>query len=398
MRFGVNYIPSGRWLHCWLDFDEESIREDLLAIRSLGFDHIRAHLLWSYFQTDPGRTSPRSMANLERFVSLCEETGLDFVLSLFTGWMSGFYFIPAWMRFGQDFRMFSDPACREPQRFYIREIAKVAAKSPAFLGFDLGNELSCVAGRDRNYSMAACDDWHRDMLRVCEEAAPGKLHNNGVDHQPWFGDFSFSRDVLSNTGAVNALHCWTYFTGAYKRRGGLLGTASTRLADYMAALAKAYSRDPRRPVWLQEFGCSRLWCENPGESVEAFTRKTLDALPKIPDLWGFTWWCSHDIGRQLTGFQDLEYDLGLIDAGNRVKPAGELISRWIADFKKAPRVPAPRRAAMICDPGRNGGDFRDNADRFMDLLDRGIDPQIVLPEHAEDTAWLAARGIEEIVG
>ena len=396
MRFGVNYIPSRRWLHSWLDFDEQSIREDLLAIRSLGFDHIRAHLLWSYFQVNPRQMSPRSMENLERFVSLCEETGLDFVLSLFTGWMSGFYFIPAWMRFGQDFGMFSDPAYREPQRFYIREIAKTVAKSPAFLGFDLGNELSCVVSRDKAYSMAVCDDWHRDMLLVCEEEAPGKLHSNGVDQQPWFGDFSFSRGVLSNTGAVNALHCWTYFTGAYKR-GGLLGTASTRLADYMAALAKAYSRDPRRPVWLQEFGCSKLWCGKPGESVEAFTRKTLDALPKIPDLWGFTWWCSHDIGTRFAGFQDLEYDLGLLDAGNRVKPAGELMARWIAGFEKDPVTPAPRRTAMLYRPDRNGEDLWGNADRFMDLLDRGIEPQIVLPEHAEDAAWLSARGIEETI-
>lgn len=396
MRFGVNYIPSRRWLHSWLDFDEQSIRDDLLAIRSLGFDHIRAHLLWSYFQTDPKAMSPRSMANLERFVSLCEETGLDFFLSLFTGWMSGFYFIPAWMRFGQDFGMFSDPACREPQRFYIREIAKTVAGSPSFLGFDLGNELSCVVGRDRAYSMQACDDWHRDMLRVCEEVSPGKLHNNGVDQQPWFSDFSFSRETLSNTGAVNALHCWTYFTGAYLR-GGLLGTSSTRLPDYMAALARAYSRDPDRSVWLQEFGCSRLWCEKPGESVEAFTLKTLDALPRIPGLWGFTWWCSHDIKAQFSCFQDLEYDLGLIDTGNRAKPAGELMSRWISDFRKSPSVPVIRRTAMIYYPDRNGGDLWGNADRFMTLLDRGIDPQIVLPEHAEDPAWLTARGISELI-
>lgn len=397
MRFGVNYIPSKSWLHSWLDFDEQSIREDLLAIRSLGFDHIRAHLLWNYFQPDPRQMSCESMARLERFVALCEETGLDFVLSLFTGWMSGFYFFPAWVRFGQDFAMFSDPAYREPQRFYIREIARVAAGSPAFLGFDLGNELSCVVGRDKAYGMAVSDAWHRDMLAACEEAAPGKMHSNGVDQQPWFSDFSFSRDTLSNTGEVNALHCWTYFSGAIRREGGLLGTSSTRLADYMSALAKAYSRDPRRPVWLQEFGCSATWCERPGESVEAFARKTLDALPKIPDLWGITWWCSHDIARRFSGFQELEYDLGLLDARNRVKPVGELISRWIASYRRAPVSPAPRRVAMVYDPAGNGPDLWGNADRFMKLLDRGIDAQIVLPEHRDDPAWLEARGVTEIV-
>ena len=397
MRYGVNYIPSKRWLHSWLDFDEGSIREDLLAIRSLGFDHIRAHLLWSYFQIGPGELSRESMRHLERFALLCGETGLDFVLSLFTGWMSGFYFIPAWMRFGQDFAMFSDPARRESQRFYIRKIAQAVAGSPAFLGFDLGNELSCVVGRDRAYSPEIADDWHRDMLRVCEEAAPGKLHGSGVDHQPWFSGFSFSRETLSNTGRVSAIHAWTYFTGAVKRPGGLLGVSSIHLPEYMAALAQAYSRDPHRPVWLQEFGCSRLWCAEEKDSVEAFTDRTLDAARDIPDLWGITWWCSHDIRREFSGFDELEYDLGLLDPDNRAKPAGELFAKKIAEARKDPPSPAPRRAAMIYRPEEDRSDFWGNADRFMKLVEAGVRPRIVLPEHAHDPAWLSARGIGEIV-
>lgn len=43
MRFGVNYIPSKNWLYSWIDFDEAAIKEDLKAIKALGFDHIRAH-------------------------------------------------------------------------------------------------------------------------------------------------------------------------------------------------------------------------------------------------------------------------------------------------------------------------------------------------------------------
>lgn len=45
MRFGVNYIPSKKWLYSWADFDENSIREDIKAIKNLGFDHVRTHIL-----------------------------------------------------------------------------------------------------------------------------------------------------------------------------------------------------------------------------------------------------------------------------------------------------------------------------------------------------------------
>ena len=108
MRFGVNYIPSKNWLHNWIDFDETSVKKDLEMIKSIGLDHIRAHLIWPYFQVNPTAMSATAMRNLERFVKICEEEGLDFCLSLFTGWMSGFYFIPSFVSMHWGFSMFSE--------------------------------------------------------------------------------------------------------------------------------------------------------------------------------------------------------------------------------------------------------------------------------------------------
>ena len=78
MRTGVNYIPSGSWLHFWIDFDEERVRKDLENIKKIGADHIRAHLLWHYFQPNAGYMSTTCMKNLERFIALCEEYDIDF--------------------------------------------------------------------------------------------------------------------------------------------------------------------------------------------------------------------------------------------------------------------------------------------------------------------------------
>ena len=395
MRFGVNYIPSKQWLHSWIDFDEGAMREDLLAIRSLGFDHIRAHLLWSYFQINPTQMSRHCMKNLGVFVRLCEEIGLDFCLSLFTGCMSGACYIPAWMRKVNDFRMFSGEAERKGQYYYVEEIAKVVSGSPRFLGFDIGNELSCLAGLDRFADKKTLDAWHLDILALCEKVAPGKLHNSGMDHQPWFYDWSFSREVLANSSRINAVHCWTKFTEAMNR-GGLTETASTHLTQYMTELIRAFCRDPHRPVWLQEQGCSPLWLGK-GDSIAEFARKTLDASADLEDVWGFTWWCSHDIARSFTGYNELEYELGILDTENRPKPYAETISAWIADYRRAPKVPAPRTTAMVWYPDRNGADHWGNADRFMRLIDEGERPTIVLEKDASDSAFLAARGIRKIV-
>ena len=398
MRFGVNYIPSKNWLHNWIDFDERAVREDLEAIRSIGLDHIRAHLIWPYFQVNPTKMSDATMKNLERFTRLCEEVGLDFCLSLFTGWMSGFHFYPSFMKAHRSFAMFSGESEREYEKFYIRQIASVVAQSPNFLGFDLGNELSCVTPLDKNTTIQGNDAWQDDMFAVCEECAPGKLHNNGVDHKPWFFERDFSRSGLANTGALTPLHCWTFFTGA-SQRGGLLSTASLHIGEYMAELAKAYSNDPARKIWIQEFGCSKHWIEAESESIEAFLEGSFQALCETDGMWGLTWWCSHDLPDELSGYDKIEYDLGLLDVNNQPKPAAKVLARLIAQYKQNPIQPVQRSEAMVYQPAKEhtAEESWAFAEKFMAAIEQGKRPAIVLPERANDMDYLSSRGIKHIL-
>ena len=392
MRYGVNYIPRKNWLHSWVDFDENTLKEDLTAIRTLGFDHIRAHLIWSYFQPNAGVMSAYCMQNLERFVSVCEEVGIDFFLSLFTGFMSGFYYFPAWIGRDCSFAMFSGVEEKKAEKFYIQNIAHVVAHSKAFLGFDLGNELSCVTGMDRNADRKTLDLWQREMFAICNACAPGKLHNNGVDHQPWFFERSFSRQGLSNAGNITPLHCWTEFTDV-RNRGGLLGEASIYITDYMASLARSYADDPKRQVWIQEFGCSKLWLGE-GDTIEEFSEKTLDVIADIPDCYGFTWWCSHDLQNKMIGYNLLEYDLGILDSDNKPKPYAKVISAWIQRQKSSPTVPAVRKKALVY---RNDLDAWDNMERYLKIVQSGMKPTVIQPENVQNAAYLQARGIEKIV-
>ena len=396
MRFGVNYIPSKNWLHNWIDFDESSVKKDLETIKSIGLDHIRAHLIWPYFQVNPTAMSSTAMKNLERFVRICEEVGLDFCLSLFTGWMSGFYFIPSFVSMHWGFSMFSGEKEREYQRFYIRNIAAVVCDSPRFLGFDLGNELSCITGLDKNTTIEINDGWQRDMLAVCEECAPGKLHNNGVDHQPWFAERAFSRNGLVSEGAITPLHTWVKFTGAMEH-GGVLSTSSIHIAEYMAELTKAYSKDQNRKIWIQEFGCSKLWLEREGESIEQFVRDSFRVICETENVWGLTWWCSHDLSPELTGYDPLEYDLGLIDINNDLKPAAKVLAELIAEYKKQPIVPIRINEAIIYHPADSDENRWQPAKEFMDMVEKGHRPAIILKERANDREYLASRGIDTII-
>ncbi|KJY28650.1 hypothetical protein VR44_24895, partial [Streptomyces katrae] len=72
----------------------------------------------------------------------------------------------------------------------------------------------------------------------------------------------------------------------------------------------AWAEDPDRPVWLQEVGAPAPLV--PPEHAAEFAEATLAAALDCPGLWGVTWWCSHDVSRELADFPELEYGLGLL--------------------------------------------------------------------------------------
>lgn len=399
MRFGVNYIPSREWQHSWLDFDENSLRADLEAIKSIGLDHIRANLLWNYFQLDPKRMSPLAMRNLEKFVAVCEEVGMDFFMSLFTGWMSGFYYFPYYMNTQHGLRMFSDESTYAEQQFYIREIGRVVAKSEWFLGFDLGNELSMVTILDKNCTIESADRWQAVMLATCEEVAPGKMHHNGVDHQPWFDPnkqnrpAAFSREGLSNIGAISPLHCYAEFTGC-RAHSGMFGPHSNHLIDYMTQLVLAYAEDADRPVWIQEINsCPEI--DTP--TAVRFAEETLQTVTSLPNMWGITWWGSHDISREFGAFQELEYELGIFDVHNNLKPVGQTIKDFIKTYKENPVAVLPREVALVYDPSKDADDPWAQMDAFIALAQKGTPVALILPEKADDLAYLSKRGIKKVL-
>ncbi len=105
----------------------------------------------------------------------------------------------------------------------------------------------------------------------------------------------------------------------------------------MAALVRAYAGDVGRPVWLQEFGASPEWIGE--EQAPGFLDQSVRAALAGGICW-ITWWSSHDIRREFQ-FPSIEYDLGLLDPENRVKPAGEIFRRLAHEFVGKQVLPPP---------------------------------------------------------
>jgi hypothetical protein len=150
-RFGVNYTPSRNWWYCWLDWDQQSIVDDLKAIARLGMDHVRIQCLWPIFQPNINFVSESALDRLESLLDIADAVNLDVEVTVLNGWLSGYAFIPVWVEpkwTGAKRNIFTDPEIIEAERFLFKSIAEAVGKHRRFLGFDLGNELGVLQQRD----------------------------------------------------------------------------------------------------------------------------------------------------------------------------------------------------------------------------------------------------------
>jgi hypothetical protein len=111
-------------------------------------------------------------------------------------------------------------------------------------------------------------------------------------------------------------------------------------------------------------------------------------------LFAITWWCSHDVNPHLRGFNRLEYDLGLYTNDRRLKPLGRALQTFIEEFDRTPPAVLSRPDALVADDG-DGSDAL--LERYVQTVESGIRPQIVLASRSNDAAYLRERGITRLL-
>jgi hypothetical protein len=405
LRFGVNYVPSKNWWFCWEDWDSLAIADDLRAVADLGLDHVRIQCLWPMIQPGPSYISQVVLARLHDLLDSADRAGLDVQVTVLNGWMSGFSFMPVWVKpllHGREpdkGNIFVDAEVIEAEKLLFRRIAEAIGGHRRFLGFDIGNELGVLQGINNPVGTAQADAWANQILSHCDGVAPGRFHVNGVDHQHWFADFGFSRENLGTAGHATVVHSYGLFTGAFHHYGGM-GAGSLRLAEYMAELAFAYHRDLSRRVWVEETGVA------PDEYIPAagmpeYMERLVRNAVSTKKLWGITWWCSHDFDPAIKGFDRMEYQLGLLDRAGRPKPLGRKFAALAKELRGVSQTGGERTTALVVpDRGLSAKTWPPDwswATPFMTLAERGKMPSIVLASRATDEDYLGQRGIKELV-
>ena len=328
-RFGVNYTPSRNWWFCWNDWNADPIRRDLDAIAALGADHLRILLIWPYFQPNPKWVSPLHLHRLDELLTLMNERKLDALVTVFTGQLSGWYFLPPFNKTNDHF--YADEDMWTAQELFIRELAKVVKARENTIGFDLGNEVNTCWSA----APSAGDRWMTKMFSLIESVLPDHLSVNGVDHVPWFERNTFSQEALAKQ-RMPVMHCYPYWTGALKY-GGPMDPPSTKLLAGMAALIRSYAGTQNKPVWCGEFNtCIQSLPEL--QQAQWLEKAVLQAIDQ--GVSWFSYWDTHDVDRRFE-FNPLEYTLGLMTNDGRVKEQGRVFSQ-LANAYRGKAVTFPK--------------------------------------------------------
>lgn len=323
-RFGVNYTPSHNWWFCWNDWNPDPIRRDLDAIAALRADHLRILLIWPFFQPNPKWVSPAHLERLDQLISLMGERNLDALVTVFTGQLSGWYFLPPFNRLSDGF--FTDRIMLDAQELFIRELSRTLAPHPNVIGYDMGNEINTCWSTDPPTG----DVWMKRMFDLMNSSLPNHLHVNGVDHNPWFRDTTFSPKALASQ-KFPVMHCYPWWTGALKY-GGPMDPPSVKLLAGMAALIRSYAGTPQKPVFAGEFNtCIQALTD---QQQAEWLDKAVHAAIEQGVSW-YTYWDSHDVDRKYD-FNPLEYTLGLLTNDGKVKPAGRVFKQLAETYRGKP--------------------------------------------------------------
>ncbi|MER7448105.1 glycosyl hydrolase [Microbacterium sp. NPDC097977] len=405
LRFGANYTPSKDWMHSWLDFTPDDVRRDFAALAELGLDHVRVFPLWTVLQ--PNRTLIREKAvdDVRAMVDIAAEFGLDASVDVIQGHLSSFDFVPSWLFTWHDRNMFTDPTALDGQVALVRTLAGALREAPNFLGLTLGNEVNQFSAHTHPSPWPVTTDeagaWIETLLSAAEDAAPGVGHVHSEYDAVWYMDgHGFTPAHASRLGEMTTIHSWI-FNGTAQRYGGR-SVASDRHAEYLIELSRAFATDRQRPIWLQEVGAPSN-CLDESE-MPGFLEATLRSAVRTENLWGVTWWCSHDVSRELGDFPELEYSLGLIDQSGAAKPIGRRFAELIPELRARAAAPVRDTAIVVeVDPHEvpvsraalspGGAVFQ----AWVDACARGVDPAFVTSLAALDPAALASRGIRTLI-
>ena len=356
---GCNYWGRDWGTEMWLHYDGAKIREEMKTLHEYGVRCMRVFPNWRDFQPveraykfrgghgeyvnaytgetvhDDG-VDPAQIENFKDFCDAAEENGIELVVSIVTGWMSGKLYCPPVLN-GKN--LIADPEALMWMRRFIHRFVRELKDKKAIIMWDLGNESNCMGEAKTPYEAYMWAATVADSIRAEDNTRPvsSGMHRMtsgfGETEDQWFLEEQAELvDVMTThpypSPTVNGDN-----EPYNKLRVTYLPTAQT---FYYGGVAK-------RKAYIQESGTFSQTIGNDDMSAQFLRINTLSSLAN--GHIGYQWWCAWEqdhLHFPPYTWATIERQLGLFYSDGRPKPVAYALRDMSAMLDKMP-VPFPDR-------------------------------------------------------
>ena len=341
MKIGCNYWASNAGINMWEDWDPEVIDHDFELLSEFGISILRVFPIWPIFQNlEPvyggagmllkihGGIDDEAMLKFAYLVECAEKYGIELIVSLINGWMSGRLYVPTPF---YNRNVLTDPEAIRYQVSFINNFVTKFKHRKEISAWDLGNECN-VMGEIESPSQAWL--WMNTIsnaIRVADGSRPvyAGMHGLTVDGLWRISDVARCCDVLTT-------HPYPLFTP----HCGKDSLGEGRSIYHAVAESRFYSDLSGKPCIIEELGSL-------GPNV-ASDEKTAGYLQKVLELANkegikeVLWWCAFDQPFDYPPYDSiaLERELGLFTADCRPKPAAFVIKDYKAPEEQTKQTDA----------------------------------------------------------
>ena len=389
-RLGVNYWPAEVGMEWLRAYDPIATRRDFALMASAGLDTARVFVRWDDIQPSPDRIEAVTLAHLVDSADAAQAAGVELIVTLFVGHMSGVNWIPRWATGGAggDRRFpivsgsvrqpagtglrnwYVDPGVVDAQARLATAIASALAGHPAVWAWDLGNENSnCSVPPDR----AAGERWLERMTGALRGCDPGRPVTIGIHMEDLEEDRGIGPAQAAQWCDFVCMHGYPIYASWSS------GPVDDRLVPFLTLITRWLSGGA--PVLFEEFGLPTIGSTGRGSPMEVDESAAAEYCGRVIDgLWevgatGALWWCFADYCAALFGrppFDEAlhERTFGLWRADHSPKPA------LVEITQRRGRVcrPVPAEAAWIdISPEEFSGDRRRQLARLYSRYQKSIE-------------------------
>ncbi|MDD5603382.1 MAG: hypothetical protein PHG48_04765 [Eubacteriales bacterium] len=363
---GCNYWASHAGTAMWSDWRPDVVEQDLRRLSEAGLKVLRVFPLWPDFQpvcllrgytgrpvefrigeealTDDEEgvagVSREAIGHFEYFAQTAHKYGLQLVVALITGWMSGRLFVPPAL---EGLNILKDPLALQWETRFVKYFVKHFKTEPSIIAWDLGNECNCMAEVS---SPQEAWNWVSCITCAIKSEDPERLVISGMHSLKTEGNWT----IKDQAEIVDILTTHPYPSPTYNSHQDPMNTIRPGL--HSSAQSLLYRGVGEKPCFAEEVGTFGPMFSN--EKIAAdFIRNNLFSL-WIHDCRGFLWWCANEQSHLKHAPYDwdaIERELGLFRLDGTPKPVvGEIsgFTSFVRDFTKLYGKLPERKKDGIC--------------------------------------------------